>query len=88
MGPGTSHEDCGETSCCFVVLGVHEGELLCQARQLELNCIGRDRRVGRRLRDVVEVVTVAKGLERVQLVVGVYLKGLKENRGGYDINQR
>jgi len=27
---------------------------------MELNCIGRDRRVGRRLRDAVEFVTVAK----------------------------
>jgi len=88
MGLDTSLQDCEGTSCCFVVLSVRAGELLCQEGQMELNCIGRDHRVGRRLRDAVEFVTVARGLGRVQLVVGVYPKGLRESRGEYYITQR
>ena len=62
MGLDISLQDYEGTSCYFVVLGVRVGELLCQEGQMDLNCIGRDRRVGRRLRGAVEFVMVARGL--------------------------
>jgi len=48
---------------------------------MELNCIGRDRRVGRRLRDAVEFVTVARGF-RVSSACGRSLSQRFKGKSG------